>query len=54
MYSYVDFDTHSVVYRTLTDQPKNDQNKLQNGIHVVYTFPYTGLRKISNPMSRND
>ena len=54
LYSFVDFDTQSVVYRSFTTNPKNDQNKLQNGIQVVYTIPYTGLKKISNLMLRND
>ena len=46
LYSYVDFDTQSVVYRTFTTNPKNDQKKLQNGIQVVYTTPYSGLKNI--------
>ena len=55
MYRYVDFDTtthththtHTHTLRSLLE-PKNDQNKLQSGIQVVYIDPYTELRKISN------
>ena len=45
LYSFVDFDTQSVVYRSFTTNPNNDQNKLQNGIQVVYTFPLHRIKK---------